>query len=256
LFVEKEGFLPLFQSVHLAERYDMAIMSTKGLSVTAARLLVECLCSEHDVPLLVLHDFDKSGFSIVGTLRRNTRRYRFRRAFEVIELGLRLADVRTWQLESEMVSYSKSDQRPNLRENGATEEEVRFLCSARDWQGYHGKRVELNAFTSQDLVEWLERKLAKAGIKKVVPDRDTLATAYRRAVEVELLRQRTAEIACAIHAEAEKATVPMALAKDVRRQLKEDPERSWDETVAEFARERCAALLKDTAGVPGIKIEA
>src|SRR5262249_37471843 len=70
LFMEKEGFLPLFKRVHLAERYDIAIMSTKGLSVTASRLLVERLCSEHGVPLLVLHDFDKSGFSIIGTLSR------------------------------------------------------------------------------------------------------------------------------------------------------------------------------------------
>jgi hypothetical protein len=45
LFVEKEGFLPLFQAAHLAERYDLAIMSTKGMSVTASRTLVEALCS-------------------------------------------------------------------------------------------------------------------------------------------------------------------------------------------------------------------
>ena len=45
LFVEEEGFLPLFRAVHLAERYDVAIMSTKGLSVTASRLLVDRLCA-------------------------------------------------------------------------------------------------------------------------------------------------------------------------------------------------------------------
>jgi hypothetical protein len=240
LFVEKEGFLPLFQSVHLAERYDMAIMSTKGLSVTAARLLVESLCSAHEVPLMVLHDFDKSGFSIIGTLRRNTRRYSFTRAFEVIELGLRLADVRAWQLESEAVSYARSDPRPNLRENGATEEEIRFLCSAEDWQGYYGERVELNAFTSRDLVEWIESKLEENGILKVVPDQDTLATAYRRAVAIELLQQRTAEISRATHAEAEQTRVPKALAREVRRQLEEDPGRSWDQAVAKCARERVA----------------
>ena len=32
---------------------------------------------ERYVPLLVLHDFDKAGFSILSTLRRNTRRYSF-----------------------------------------------------------------------------------------------------------------------------------------------------------------------------------
>src|SRR5260370_11276353 len=43
LFIEKEGFLPLFEAVHLAERFDLAIMSTKGMSVTASRRLVDCM---------------------------------------------------------------------------------------------------------------------------------------------------------------------------------------------------------------------
>ena len=93
LFVEKEGFMPLFRAVKLAERYDLAIMSTKGMSVTASRQLVEELCARHDIPLLLLHDFDKSGFSIAGTLKRDTRRYTFQRNFKVHDLGLRLEDI-------------------------------------------------------------------------------------------------------------------------------------------------------------------
>jgi DNA topoisomerase VI subunit A len=62
LFVEKEGFMPLFEATRLADRYDIAIMSTKGLSVTAARRLVDQMCGRYKIPLLVLHDFDKSGF--------------------------------------------------------------------------------------------------------------------------------------------------------------------------------------------------
>jgi hypothetical protein len=50
----------LFEEVQLAERYDLAIMSTKGMSVTASRELVEELCAAHAVPLLILHDFDKA----------------------------------------------------------------------------------------------------------------------------------------------------------------------------------------------------
>jgi len=236
LFIEKEGFLPLFKAVNLAERYDIAIMSTKGMSVTASRRLVERLCSEHSVPLLVLHDLDKSGFSIVGTLRRDTRRYAFARKFGVVALGLRLADVEAWRLESEAVSYS-ADPWPNLRENGATDEEIEFLCSERDWQRY-GQRVELNAFTSGDLVEWIEGKLDENGIKKVIPDKETLATAYHRAVEVVLLKQRTGDIAKAVRAEVEKIAAPKALAKEVRRRLGESPKLPWDVAVADVARGR------------------
>jgi hypothetical protein len=44
LFIEKEGFMPLFERVRLAERHDIAIMSTKGMSVTAARNLIDVMC--------------------------------------------------------------------------------------------------------------------------------------------------------------------------------------------------------------------
>jgi hypothetical protein len=37
LYVEKEGFMPLFERVRLAKRYDIAIMSAKGMSNTASR---------------------------------------------------------------------------------------------------------------------------------------------------------------------------------------------------------------------------
>src|SRR5216683_6643065 len=44
LFCEKEGFNPLFRSVNLANRYDLMIISTKGVSVTAARQLIDEIC--------------------------------------------------------------------------------------------------------------------------------------------------------------------------------------------------------------------
>ena len=46
------------------------------------------MCHEHDIPLLLLHDFDKSGFSIAGTLQRDTRRYEFQNSITTIDLGL------------------------------------------------------------------------------------------------------------------------------------------------------------------------
>src|SRR5262249_8548297 len=65
LYVEKEGFAPLLEEARIAERFDVAVMSCKGQSVTAARMLVDHLCAVgSDVPLLVVHDLDKSGFEI------------------------------------------------------------------------------------------------------------------------------------------------------------------------------------------------
>jgi DNA topoisomerase VI subunit A len=95
LFVEKEGFYPLLERYRIADRFDVAIMSTKGMSVTAARELMDWL-SQQGVTVLVLRDFEKSGFSIVHTLCTTSQRYRFRCARKIIDIGLRLEDVRRW----------------------------------------------------------------------------------------------------------------------------------------------------------------
>ena len=76
LFVEKEGFDPLLTQADIELRYDVALMSSKGITVTALRQLVEAL-SQAGVTILVLHDFDKSGLEILETFTSNTRRYQY-----------------------------------------------------------------------------------------------------------------------------------------------------------------------------------
>jgi hypothetical protein len=92
LFVEKEGFGPLLDRARIASRFDVAIMSTKGMTVAASRRLVDRL-SQQGVTVLVLRDFDKSGFSIVNTLHTNSPCYTLESPPNVIDLGLRLGDV-------------------------------------------------------------------------------------------------------------------------------------------------------------------
>jgi len=238
LFVEKEGFLPLFRAVRLAERYDLAIMSTKGLSVTASRLLVDRLCAAHAVPLFVLHDFDKSGFSILGTLRRDTRRYAFRNRIEVVDLGLRLADVEDSGLEAEDVVH-RSDPVANLRENGATAEEIAFL---------RRRRVELNAFASADFVAWIERKLTQHGVAKIAPDQDTLTLAWRRAVAARYVTSRLQSAVRDAQRHAAEAPVPDDLAALVAAGLRGDPTQSWDDVIKRLAAQRIGADQGNTDG--------
>ena len=123
LFCEKEGFAPLFKAVNLANRYDLMIISTKGVSVTAARQLIDNICGDHDIPLFVLHDFDVAGFLILGTLQRDTRRYQFSNTIEVIDLGLRLADIAGLEREpAAATKISAEILRAQLAENGATDD--------------------------------------------------------------------------------------------------------------------------------------
>ena len=223
LFIEKEGFQPLFDRVGLAEHHDIAIMSTKGVSVTAARLLVDRMCSAHSIPLLVLHDFDVAGFTILDTLRRDTRRYQFESDFEVIDLGLRLADVRAMGLRSEGAASSKSSAaaiRARLRNSGATPEECEFLMH---------QRVELNAMTSEQFVEFIKRKLTEHGVEKIIPPRQVLDRAYRLFERGRCLEEKFDVIAMDL--ETADARAPDDIEKQVAEILKERPELRWDAAV-------------------------
>jgi hypothetical protein len=225
LFCEKEGFNELFSAVRLGERYDLAIMSTKGVSVTAARRLVDRLCHSYGIPLFVLHDFDVSGLTILRTLRADTRRYAFENEIEVIDLGLRVSDIEACDLEFEAVGHDK-DITGRLIRDGASPAEIDFLMT---------RRVELNAFTSDKLVAWIEGKLEGHGVAKVIPDEATLAEAYRRARQSAWLRDRFDALLEASYKAVEGLDIPTDLRQRVSAALDEDPELAWNQAVRSLA---------------------
>lgn len=251
LFIEKEGFMPLFEKVKLAERFDIAIMSTKGVSTIAARELVDDICGRRKVPLLILRDFDKAGFTIAGTLQRATWRYAFQYPVNAVDLGLRLADVERYGLDPEEVSYGESDPCPNLRENGANDKEIKFLCSDEiKWRvhpdtgkrvrRYTGQRVELNAFTSGQLVSWIESKLAEqeATNTKLVPPEDVLGDCYRREYERQFLARELAKIRAANAERFAGLTIPDTLNDLILTEFEQDEALAWDEAVAAIVETR------------------
>ncbi|WP_145376933.1 hypothetical protein [Symmachiella dynata] len=230
LYIEKEGFAPLFEEVRLAERYDIAIMSCKGQSVVAGRRLVDELC-HGDVPLLILHDFDKAGFLISERLvqtsfraqETNTERYRFRNKINAIDLGLRLSDIEEWGLEPEECEFKGGFDSDSI----ATQEEQEFL--------HAGQRVELNAFNSEDFITWIEGKLKEHGIEKVIPDKDDLEVAYRRAMKIAHVNEQIRENLDRAEEIAANAQLPPGLRQKIESRLKKDPTLAWDRVLADIA---------------------
>jgi hypothetical protein len=107
-------------------------MSTKGMSGTASRLILDRLASRGVDRILVMHDFDVSGFSIGGTLGSSGRPYLFANRINLIDIGLRLADVEAMDLQSEPVIVSGWAKRiPTLLRHGATNPEIAFLEDRR-----------------------------------------------------------------------------------------------------------------------------
>jgi hypothetical protein len=233
LFIEKEGFAPILEAAQIAERFDVAIMSTKGMSVTAARELADEMCSDHDIPLLLLHDFDKAGFSIAGTLQRDTRRYGFKNTIRVIDLGLSLADAEEMGLEAEYQHHPKASRHAledNLRINGASDPEIAFMF--RDFDSLRStRRVELNATTSPQFIAFVERKLRENGVTKIVPQQDLLAEVYTGIQRGRRLERAVAELD---EINVDDVKSPEELEKRVREVLKKHPAMRWDAAIAEI----------------------
>lgn len=218
LYIEKEGFTPLFERVKLTERYDIGIMSSKGMSVTAARTLADHLAGRWRVPLLVLHDFDAAGMIIKDTLGNDTRRYRYRSAPKVVDLGLNHDDIDG--LTSEPHSSNISDER--LRKAGLGQTAIDFL---RD------HRVELNAMTSRQLVDFVEAKLKRHGIGKVIPTEGTLARTYQMFAASDRLFDAFDDAKKKLDEADAPIRVPDKLEAKVKAKLKENPDITWHRAV-------------------------
>ena len=224
LYIEKEGFEPLLKEAKIAERFDLAILSCKGQSVVAARKLIDNVCSKAGgVPLFVAHDFDKAGFEIADCLTQvsyaaeETDRvaYHFQNEINVTDFGLRLVDVEKYKLVSEKC-------KPNRGTTGMTSKEIEFMRS--------GRRVELNAFTAPQFVEWLESKLQEHLPNRLIPNDEIIAQAYRRAVAVASINSQMKEIRSAALKEAANATIPKSLRSKIEKAMKETG-KSWDVTL-------------------------
>jgi DNA topoisomerase VI subunit B len=235
MFLEKEGFTQLLDRAQISDRYDLAIMSTKGMSVVAARKLIDELTSE-GVRVFVVRDFDIAGFSIATTLTGDTRRYEFDNLVDVVDLGIRLGDVTDYDLVAEPWSAKaarwKVEQR--LRINNATPEEIDFIVRGGDYQKSSGQRVELNAFSSDQFIEWLEAKLEEHYVQKVIPDAETFALQYRRSLARHAVNAKIDEIARSVRSDAAQAAIPGDLADRVRDLLDEDDTMSWDDAVTQI----------------------
>ena len=111
--------------------------------------------------------------SIKQTLVTSNRRYIVRARHQLRRHGpaaRRPVDDET-PLDDEPVAL-KSDKDAvayRLRINGATEAEIEFLLEGPEGVG---RRVELNAMTSDQFIAFVERKLEEHGVAKVVPNTD------------------------------------------------------------------------------------
>lgn len=242
VFVEKEGFNTLLERSGIAELYDVAFFSSKGQSTTATRQLVDEL-SQAGVKILVLHDFDRAGMRICHWLFHDGPQYTFSRKPDVRDIGLRLADVKRMRLGSEGVTYRQSkDPRDVLHDcDDISDDEVDFLVGREQVNPLTGKsqwtgrRIELNAMTSRQFIEFIKGKIEESGVQKVVPHREMLKIAWRRAQKIKVVNAAIAQAMDEIDDDWACPAAPRDLATQVSEMLRRNPRMPWDDALALIA---------------------
>ena len=119
----------------------------------------------------------------------------------------------------------------NMIESGATEAEATFLRSGGKPKSWTGRRVELNAMTSKQLIDWLEIKFKEHGVEKLVPDEDVLRKAYAGAYKAAKIRKEIVKIVSQFE---EKIDIPEDLKRTIEKNIGGTAE-SWDGAIKRLA---------------------
>ena len=244
LYIEKEGSQEALKQDRWLERHDCAVMSSKGFSTRAARDLIDKLV-EHDEPIEVFcaHDADASGTMIYQTLQEATKA-RGARKIKIINIGLEPWEAVEIGLEIETLMADPSAPRKPVADYIAEYDDDDEDVDWTEWLQTH--RVELNAMTTPQLIEWLDEKMEIYGSGKLIPPAEVLEDTFMALSEKRL----RAEISERILREADlDGRVAEALAaldppdgEELRRNIatrfEDDPEAEWRGVIAAAVDER------------------
>jgi hypothetical protein len=227
VYIEKEGFGEALKEVRWGERHDGALVSSKGFSTRAARDLIDKL-AEHDEPVEVfcVHDADAAGPMIYQTLQEATKA-RGARKIKIVNLGLEVEEALAMGLEVEDVEVG--DRRKPVAD---------YASDCDDWLQTH--RVELNAMTTPQFIEWLDGKMA--AYDKLIPPADVLEAELDRRVEAtvraaiteRILREAGFEDQVAAAIAAVEKPSAAALEKGIKQMFKREQDREWRDHIQEI----------------------
>jgi hypothetical protein len=235
LYIEKEGAQEALKQNRWLERHDCAVMSSKGFSTRAARDLIDKL-AEHDEPIDVFcaQDADAFGPMIYQTLQEATKA-RGARKIRIVNLGLDPWEAVEMGLEVE-----------TLEATGRVKPVADYIYEQdgnwADW--LQTNRVELNAMTTPQLIEWLDRKMAEFGSGKLIPPahvlEQELADQIERKVRDEtterILREAGLDDQVAAAVARIKKPDGAKLARDTAKLLKRQPDLEWRDHIKAVAR--------------------
>ena len=226
LFIEKEGFHQSILESGILEKYDLALASTKGQPNIAIRALLDNMAGNPEFKVFTITDFDISGVSIRDVLTSDNRlRYKYSNQIKPIKVCVDWPLAQ--QLHDEGFSEPINFEDKQLKKIYSTlvdhhqlpHEAAHFLTKRK-------LRVEVNALTTSQLLNIIDKKLAEHCVK-VLPDKEHLVGAWREQKVANALKERQKEL----QAEFSDQQPPYGILDDVRDLLAEEPQLSWDEAL-------------------------
>jgi len=149
LYIEKTGFDDIFKAEKIGEKYHMIIVSGQGFATRAAKTILYALQNK-GLKLYCMHDLDISGVNIFKSFQ--TTNDKFEHPIDIEDLGITIEDVYRYNIQPEQVEKGKSDRDKLL----SMSDEYRSFFDGVT----HYNRVELNAFTTEQILEIMDRKLS------------------------------------------------------------------------------------------------
>jgi hypothetical protein len=190
LYVEKKGVMPTLQAARIAERYDMAILAAEGYATVAARTLFKRAERDRDYTLFVVHDADPDGYNIARTLQEATARMPDYHV-NVVDLGLTLQQGIDMGLQTE--TFERKKALPAALTLTETEKEY-FTGRPAGKNRWIARRIELDAMSAPQFVQWLDQALQDHGAKKLVPPESVLLARTLAQGEARIRHALTAHI--------------------------------------------------------------
>jgi hypothetical protein len=197
LYIEKEGLFEVLKQAEFPERYDCALLSSKGFASRAVRDLIDMLADgDEEIHVYAIHDADGPGTLIYEslmneTLARGRRKVKIHNLglepWEGVKMGLQVESFSDKRSKVPVAQYIKDRRWSDDREDDEEDWE--------DWLQSH--RIELNAMTSPQFLQWLTDKFEKLGVKKVLPPETVVTERLRGDVEAQVRADIAADILAA-----------------------------------------------------------
>jgi hypothetical protein len=240
LVIEKEGFSEALRKRGRDKRHDCMVLSSKGYTTRALKDLVDKL-ADHDEPVTVYaaHDADASGTMIYQTLQEATKA-RGARKIEIVNIGLEPWEA--VEMDFDVEEFEQGETKDGEERQRPVANYVREYDEAHgegwaDW--LQTSRVELNAMTTPELIEWLDRKMAEHGAVKLIPAskviadefENKLATAVATAVTERILREAKSGQQITKALRKIKRPTPAVFTKGIKAMFAVNAKRPWRDFV-------------------------